>query len=157
MTVKPIPDDFHSVMPYLTIRGAARAMEFYKRAFNAVEVSRLTAPDGSIAHAEVVIGDSHVMLADACEDNPIFSPDVLGGSSVGLHLYTEDVDSLFAQALAEGATEIRPVEDQFYGDRTGMLKDPFGHIWFLATRKEDLTVEEVNRRAQALFSSASPK
>ena len=151
MSIKPIPDGYHSITPYLTIHGAADAIEFFKRAFGAVEAFRLAAPNGTIGHAEIRIGDSTVMLSDPCEEGPMRSPQVLGGSSVGLHLYCEDVDALFARALEAGAKVVKPVQDQFYGDRTGTLEDPFGHIWFLATHKEDLTAEEIGWRAQAFF------
>jgi PhnB protein len=151
MTVKAIPDGYHSVTPYLSIRGAAQALEFYQRAFNATELFRLVAPSGEIGHAEIRIGDSAIMLADPCEEGSFRHPQSLGGSSVGLHLYVEDVDALFAQAVAAGAKTIRAVQDQFYGDRTGTLEDPFGHVWFLATHKEELTPEEINQRAEALF------
>lgn len=152
MTVKTIPESFHSITPYLSIKGAAAALEFYKRAFNATEMFRLAAPSGDIGHADIVIGDSHIMLSDECEEGSMPSPQSLGGSSVGLYIYVEDVDLLFAQAVNAGAKEVKPVEDQFYGDRTGTLEDPFGHIWFLATHKEDLTPEEINKRAEALFN-----
>jgi PhnB protein len=154
MTVKAIPDGYHSVTPYLGIKGAAEAIEFYKRAFGAVELFRLVAPGGEIGHAEIRIGDSTVMLADSCEASPLRSPQALGGSSVGLHVYVEDVDTLFARAVDAGAKAVRPVQDQFYGDRTGTLEDPFGHVWFLATRKEELTPEEINRRAEAMFKQS---
>jgi PhnB protein len=151
MTVKPIPEGFHSVTPYLSVKGAGEAIEFYKRAFHATEMFRLVAPSGEIGHAEIMIGDSHIMLADPCEEGPFLSPQSLGGSTVGLHVYVEDVDALFSNAVEAGALAVRPVKDQFYGDRTGTLEDPFGHVWFLATRREDLTPEEIHRRAEALF------
>jgi len=151
MAVKPIPDSYHSLTPYLGIQGAAQAIDFYKRAFGATELFRLTAPDGRIGHAELRIGDSPIMLADSCEEGPLRPPSALDGSSVGLHVYVEDVDAVFAQAVAAGAKTVRPVQDQFYGDRSGTLKDPFGHLWFLATHKEDLTPEEIDRRAAVLF------
>ena len=151
MTIKSIPDGYHSVTPYLSIKGAAQAIEFYKRAFSATELFRLVAPSGEIGHAEIKIGDSPIMLADPCEEGAFRNPLSLGGSSVGLHVYVEDVDALFVQAVDAGAKALRPVQDQFYGDRTGTLEDPFGHVWFLATHKEDLTPEEINRRAEALF------
>lgn len=151
MTVKAKPDGYHSVTPYLSIRRAAQAIEFYKRAFNATETFRLVAPGGEIGHAEIKIGDSPIMLADPCEEGSFRHPQSLGGSSVGLHVYVDDVDALFAQALKAGAKSVRAVQDQFYGDRTGTLEDPFGHLWFLATHKEELTPEEINRRAEALF------
>ena len=121
MTVKPIPDGYHSVTPYLSIKGAAEAIEFYKRAFSATELFRLVAPSGEIGHAEIKIGDSPIMLADPCEQGAFRSPQSLGGSSVGIHVY---VDALFAQAVDAGAKAVRPVQDQFYGDRTGTLEDP---------------------------------
>ena len=151
MTIKSIPDGYHSVTPYLSIKGAAQAIEFYKRAFSATELFRLVAPSGEIGHAEIKIGDSPIMLADPCEEGAFRNPQSLGGSSVGLHVYVEDVDALFVQAVDAGAKALRPVQDQFYGDRTGTLEDPFGHVWFLATHKEELTPEEINRRAEALF------
>jgi PhnB protein len=155
MAIKPIPDGYHAVTPYLSIKGAAEAIEFYKRAFNATEIFRLVAPSGEIGHAEIKVGDSPIMLADACEESGFRSPASLGGSTVGLHLYVQDVDALFAHALGAGAKSVRPVQDQFYGDRSGTLEDPFGHVWFLATHKEDLSPEEINRRADALFKQKS--
>ncbi len=154
MAVKPIPDGYHSVTPYLAIKGAAEAIEFYKRALGAVELFRLVAPDGRIGHAEIRIGDSAIMLADPCEEGPFRSPQSLGGSSVGLHVYVEDVDALFTQAVNAGAKVVRAVQNQFYGDRNGTLEDPFGHVWFLATQKEELTPEEINKRAEALFKQS---
>jgi len=155
MTIKSIPDGYHSVTPYLSIKGAAKAIEFYKRAFSATELFRLVAPNGEIGHAEIKIGDSPIMLADPCEEGAFRNPQSLGGSSVGLHVYVEDVDALFVQAVDAGAKALRPVQNQFYGDRTGTLEDPFGHVWFLATHKEELTPEEINRRAEALFKQGS--
>lgn len=154
MTVKAIPAGYHSVTPYLMIKGASKAIEFYKRAFGATEIFRLSQPNGQIGHAEIKIGDSSLMLADPCERGAFRNPQSLGGSSVALHVYVEDVDRQFAQAVSAGAKEIKPVQDQFYGDRTGTLEDPFGHIWFLATHKEDITSEEINRRAEALFQES---
>ncbi len=151
MTVKPIPDGYHSVTPYLMIKGAAEAIDFYKQAFDAIEIFRLSHPNGQIGHAEIKIGDSSIMLADPCEQGAFRPPLALGGSSVGLHIYVEDSDAQFAQAVRAGAKEIKPVQDQFYGDRTGTLEDPYGHIWFIATHKEDIAPEEINKRAEALF------
>jgi len=151
MAVNPIPDGYHSVTQYLSIKGAAEAIEFYKRAFNATELFRVVAPRGEIGHAEIKIGDSSIMVADSCETGAFRNPQSLGGSSVGLHLYVEDMDTQFAQAVDAGAKIIKPVQDQFYGDRTGTLEDPFGHVWFLATHKEDLTPEKINRPAESLF------
>jgi len=155
MTVKPIPDGYHSITPYLMIKGASEAIEFYKRAFGATEIFRLSHPNGQIGHAEIKIGDSSVMLADPCEQGAFRTPQSLGGSSVALHVYVKDVDAQFAQAVSAGAKTIKPVFDQFYGDRTGTLQDPFGHIWFLATHKEDIAPEEISRRAEALFQQSS--
>ena len=154
MAVQPIPQGYHSVTPYLSIEGAADAIGFYEKAFDATESIRLVAPSGEIAHAEIRIGDSAIMLADPCEGGAFHSPRSLGGATVGLHVYVADVDALFAQAVEAGARVVEPVKDRFYGDRTGTLEDPFGHVWFLATHKEDLTTEEINRRAEALFSQA---
>lgn len=151
MTVKPIPDCYHSVTPYLMIKDASDAIDFYKRGFGAIEIFRLLHPSGQIGHAEIKIGDSSIMLADPCEQGAFRSPQSLGGSSVSLYVYVEDVDAQFAQAVRAGAKEIKPVQDQFYGDRSGMLEDPFGHIWFLATHKEDVAPEEISKRAETLF------
>ncbi|CAG0989319.1 hypothetical protein GPROT1_02874 [Gammaproteobacteria bacterium] len=155
MSVKAIPDGYHTVTPYLHVQGAAQAIEFYQRAFGATELFRLVAPNGNIGHAEIKIGDSAIMLADPCETGEFRSPQSLGGSSVSLHVYVEDVDARFAQAVSAGAKVRRPLQDQFYGDRTGALEDPFGHVWFLATHKEDLTPEEIGRRAEALHRQES--
>ena len=155
MTIKPIPDGYHSVTPYLSIQDAATAIEFYKRAFGATESFRLVAPSGEIGHAEIKIGDSPIMLADPCEEGTFRNPQALGGSSVGLHVYVEDVDALFARAIHAGAKTVRPVQDQFYGDRTGTLADPFGHVWFIATHKEELTPEEITKRAAALYKQGN--
>jgi PhnB protein len=151
MAVKPIPKGYHSVTPYLCIKGAAEAIEFYKRAFNAEESSRFLTPTGEIGHAEIRIGDSTIMLADEYNEMAFRSPSMLGGSSVGLLVYVDDVDNLFAQAVNAGAKVISPAQDQFYGDRSGELEDPFGHVWFLATHVEDVSPEEVRRRAEAMF------
>lgn len=150
MTVKPIPDGYHSITPYLMIDGATQAIEFYKRAFGATEVFKMDMPDGKIGHAEILIGDSRIMMADDCgQESPFRNPRSSGSSSVGLHLYVDDVDQVFAQAVNAGAKVIKPVQDQFYGDRTGALEDPFGHVWFIATHKEDLSPDEIRKRATA--------
>ena len=148
-TVKPIPDGYHTVTPYLIIRGAADAIDFYKRAFGATELFRMDQPGGKIGHAEIKIGDSPIMLADEHPEMGYRSPQTLGGSPVSILLYVEDVDSLFNQAVAEGGKIDRPLEDKFYGDRGGSLTDPFGHIWHLATHKEDVTPEEMEKRLAA--------
>lgn len=151
MTVNSKPDGYHSITPYLTIKGAADAIEFYKKAFSAIELFRLPLPDGSIGHAEIQIGDARLMMSEPCEDITLLEPQSLGGTSVGMHVYVDDVDTVFATAVTAGAKSVKPVEDQFYGDRTGTLKDPFGHVWFIATHKEDLTPEELSERTEALF------
>ncbi|MFZ3282068.1 VOC family protein [Pseudomonas sp.] len=150
MSVKPIPEGYHSITPYLGIHKAAEAIDFYKQAFGATEVMRLAMPDGGIGHAELRIGDSAIMLGSPCDQGPLSSPDK--AVSVGLHLYVTDVDKSFQRALDAGATSVSEVKDQFYGDRSGTLKDPYGHLWFLATRKEDLTEEQIKQRAMEMFS-----
>ena len=149
MSVKPIPDGYHSVTPYLIVRGGAQALEFYQQAFGAVELMRMAGPDGKIGHAEIRIGDSPVMLADEHPEMDVLGPQSRGGSTCGMLIYVDDVDTAFPQALAAGATEERPVQDQFYGDRSGTLVDPFGHRWTIATHVEDLSPEELAQRAEA--------
>ncbi len=136
---KPIPQGYHSVTPYMVIRDAAKAIDFYKKAFGAVEKFRMAGPDGKIGHAEIQIGDSMIMISD---ENPQWgtkSPQTLGGTPVGIFLYVPDVDATFKQAISAGAKEVMAVTDQFWGDRYGKVADPFGHAWNLATHKEDLT------------------
>jgi PhnB protein len=147
--VKPIPDGYHVVTPYLSIQGAASAIDFYKQAFGAKEIMRVPMPGGNIGHAEIAIGDSRIMLADEFPDMNFRGPKSIGGSPVHLHVYVEDVDAQFNQAVKAGAKVLRPVADQFYGDRSGSLEDPFGHVWHLATHKEDVSPEETVRRAAA--------
>jgi len=147
--VKPVPDGYHTVTPYLIIKGAAGALEFYKKAFGAEELYRMPQPDGRIGHAEIRIGNSRVMLADEFPEMGYRSPQSLGGSPVSILLYVKDVDAMAGKALAAGAKVIRPVQDQFYGDRSGTFADPYGHVWTIATHKEDVSVEEINRRAAA--------
>ncbi|MDD2058119.1 VOC family protein [Pseudomonas sp. GD03860] len=152
MAVKPIPEGQHSITPYLGIKDAAKAIDFYKAAFGAVEMFRLDGPDGRVGHAELKIGDSSIMLADPCDQaGGLTSSQSLGGAAIGLHLYVEDVDARYAQAIKAGATQVSAVQDQFYGDRSGTLKDPFGNLWFVSTHKEDLSVEEIRARAAKLF------
>ena len=148
--VKPIPDGYHSITPYLIIKGAAAAIDFYKQAFGAVELMRMTQPDGRVGHAELKIGDSVVMLADEYPEMQIVSPKTLGNSPVGILLYVEDVDAVFSKALSLGANINKALADQFYGDRTGTLIDPFGHKWTIATHKEDVSPEEMERRMAAV-------
>jgi PhnB protein len=148
-SVKPIPEGYHTVTPYLIFDRAADAIAFYKKAFGATEIMRMDAPGGRIGHAEIKLGDSAIMLADEHPEQGALSPRKLGGSPVMLHVYVEDVDAVVERAVAAGAKLIRPVADQFYGDRTGGLEDPFGYRWFIATHKEDLTADEIRRRAAA--------
>jgi PhnB protein len=145
--VNLIPAGYHSVTPYLAIKGASDAIEFYKKAFGAVEVLRMPGPGDTIGHAEVKIGDSRVMLADEFPDLNFFSPNHFKGSSIHIHLYVEDVDSVFNRALKAGAREVRPLRDEFYGDRTGSLEDPFGHVWHVASHVKDLSMEEITKAA----------
>lgn len=153
--VKPIPEGYHTVTPYLVVRDAGRAIDFYKRALGAKEVIRMPGPGGKIMHAEIQIGDSMVMLCDEFPESGGQSPQVLKGTPVSLYLYVEDVDTVFNQALAAGATAQMPVQDMFWGDRYGKLVDPFGHVWSIATHKEDLTAEQVSQRAAAAFSQGA--
>jgi PhnB protein len=154
MAVNPIPEGYHSVTPYLIVKGAAKAIDFYKNAFGASEVMRFPGPNNTIMHAEIKIGDSVVMLADEHEDSPYRNPLAVGGTPVSLMVYVSDVDSVFKQAVSLGAESTSAVQDQFYGDRSGNLKDPFGHVWTVATHKEDVSSEEMQRRMAALPKSA---
>lgn len=153
--VKPVPDGYHTVTPYLTVQNAAEAIEFYKKAFGASEIYRLAEPGGRIGHAEIQIGDTKVMLSDEYPEMEVRSPQTLGGSAVGLHIYIEDVDSLFNRAIAAGAVVVRPVKDQFFGERSGKLVDPFGHFWFIATQIEEITPEEIKRRYAAMLKETA--
>ncbi|HTO88472.1 MAG TPA: VOC family protein [Thermoanaerobaculia bacterium] len=152
--VKPIPDGYNAVTPYLIVDGAAAAIEFYKKTFGAKEVMRMPAPGGRIGHAEVTIGDSHVMLADENPDMNARSPKSVGGSPISLLLYVDDVDKTVERAIAAGAKLKRPVADQFYGDRTGGIEDPFGHQWYVATHIEDVSPEEMQKRSRELAAAA---
>jgi len=154
MAVKPIPDGYHSVTPYMIVKGAAKAIDFYKNAFGATELMRFPGPNNTVMHAEIKIGDSVVMLADEHESGPYRSPMAVGGTPISLMVYVEDVDTVFNQAVSLGANSTREVEDQFYGDRSGNLTDPFGHVWTIATHKEDVSSEEMERRMAALPKSA---
>jgi len=146
MAVKPIPEGYHTATAYLCCKNASAAIDFYKKAFGATEILRMACPDGSIAHAEIKIGDSPIMLGEEVPQMGAISPTTLGGSPVGIMLYVEDVDARFNQAIAAGGTVERPVIDQFYGDRSGTLKDPFGHKWTISTHKEDLTPAQLDQR-----------
>jgi PhnB protein len=146
--VKPIPDGYHSVTPYLIIKGAADAIEFYKKAFGATELFRMD-HQGKVGHAEIKIGDSPIMLADEYPEMGYKSPKTLGGTPVSIMIYVEDVDTVYNQAIKSGGVEQKPLQDQFYGDRSGTLTDPFGHVWTVATHKEDVTPEEIDKRMAA--------
>jgi PhnB protein len=148
--VKPIPEGYHSVTPYLIVNNAAEAINFYQQAFGAQELFRLPMPDGKIGHAEIKIGNSPLMLAEEYPSMGYRSPQALGGTPLSLVLYVEDVDTVFDRAVFAGATAERPVQDQFYGDRSGTLLDPFGHRWTIATHKEDVPMEEMQRRIAAM-------
>lgn len=148
--VQPIPQGSHGATPYLSCRDANAAIEFYKKAFGATEVMRIADPSGKIGHAEIKIGEALLMLADEYPDLGFVSPQSLGGTPVRIHVYVEDVDATTQRALGAGATELIPVADQFYGDRSGRLSDPFGHVWMFATHKEDISPEEMQKRAAAL-------
>jgi PhnB protein len=149
MAVKPIPDGYSSVTPYLVVNGAAQALDYYKKAFGANELMRFDGPDGKIMHAEMQIGNARVMLADESPEMGHKSPQSLGGSGTGLMLYVDQVDKTFERAIAGGAKVMKPVENQFYGDRSGSLTDPFGHVWTVATHVEDVSEGEMQRRMEA--------
>lgn len=144
--VNPIPEGFHTVTPYVTVKNAPAAIEFYKEAFGAEEIFRWADPDGSIRHAEVLVGDSPIMLTDEAPEFGMSGPGSLGGSPVHMFLYVEDADATFDQAIATGATELMPVEDSSDGDRRGGVTDPFGHVWYIATHIEDISREELQKR-----------
>jgi PhnB protein len=147
MPTKAIPDGYHTATPHLIVRDAAKAIDFYKKVFNAKELTRFADPtSGKVGHAEIKIGDSIIMLADETPDAEWRAPEAFGGSPVSLLLYVDDVDKVFARAVSAGASELKPLTDQFYGDRSGTLKDPFGHLWTVATHKEDVSPEEMQRR-----------
>jgi PhnB protein len=152
--VSPIPPGRPQLNPYLIVKNAADAIEFYRKAFGATELTRFADPGGRIGHAELQIGDSRIMLSDEYPEMGVLSPLSLGGSGVLIHLYVENVDTVARQAIAGGATVVRPVEDQFYGDRGGKLQDPFGHVWWIATHVEDVSDEEAHKRAAALFGAS---
>ena len=152
-TVKAIPDGYHSATAYLIVDGAAKALDFYKRVFGASEKMRMPSPGDKVGHAEIVIGDSMIMLADEHPEMGARGPRAFGGSPVSMMVYVEDVDATVKTALAAGAKLIRPVEDKFYGDRSGTIEDPFGHHWHVSTHKEDVPAEEMARRAAAMSQS----
>jgi PhnB protein len=151
MAVKPVPDGYSTVTPYLIVRDGAKALDFYKRAFGATEIYRLAAPDGKVLHAEMQVGNARFMLADEVPQIGARSPQALGGSPVSILLYVPEVDARVQQATAAGAKVVRPLQDQFYGDRSGTLEDPFGHVWTVATHIEDVPPGEIQKRAEALM------
>ena len=146
--VQPVPEGYHTVTPYLAVHDGAAALAFYQKAFNAQVLFQMPAPGGRIGHAELQIGDSRVMLADEHPEIGFRGPKMLGGSAVMLHLYVDDCDAWFDRAVKAGAKVLRPLEDQFYGDRGGQVEDPFGHSWYLSTHKEDVSPEEMEERAK---------
>jgi PhnB protein len=156
MTVQPIPEGYPRVTPYLCTDGAAAAIDFYVSVLGAVEKMRMPAPGGRIGHAELELGDAVVMLADEYPDIGFRSPKSVGGTPVTLHVYVEDVDAVFAKALALGSTEVSPVKNEFYGDRTGQFEDPFGHRWTVATHVEDIPADEMEKRAAEAMRSMDP-
>ena len=149
--VKPIPDGYHTVTPYLFTSDAAKALDFYRTAFGAKEIMRMDSPDGKVMHSEIQIGDSRLMVANECPEMGSKSPQKLGGSPVCIHLYVEDADAVTQRAEKAGAKVLRPIQNQFYGDRSAMLADPFGHMWNISTHKEDVSPDEIKRRAMAMF------
>ena len=155
MATKPIPEGYHTVSPYLAVEDARRAIEYYTKAFGAKEVVHMDAPDGKVGHAELEIGDSRVMLSDPFPQASTRSPKELGGTSVSVFMYVEDVDALVKQAVDAGATVTMEVADQFWGDRFGTITDPFGHVWNVATHVEDVPPEEVAERAKAAMAAGS--
>lgn len=155
MAVSPVPDHLHAVTPSLVCTPCADAIDFYTHAFGAEETGpRMTGPDGSVGHAEIRIGDSVIMLADEWPGGPTQSPTTLGGSTAALFIYTDDVDALWARAIAAGAEEVFPLETQFYGDRSGRVRDPFGHTWGLGQHVEDVSDDEMRRRVAAFYEDA---
>lgn len=147
--VTPIPKGYHTATPYLTVQGAADAIDFYQRAFGAKEIFRMPGPGGKIMHAEITIGDSHLMLADEQNAGETKAPKTLKGTASGIFLYVEDVDATFKQALKAGARQNQAVQDMYWGDRFGKLTDPFGHVWMLATHVEDVSPAEIEKRMAA--------
>jgi PhnB protein len=148
--VKPIPDNYPQVVPYLCVDGASEAIEFYREVFGAVERMRMPEPDGTLGHAELDIGTAVIMLSDEYPDLGVRGPKTIGGTPVMMSLYVEDVDDVFTRAIGAGATVVRPVHDQFYGDRTGQFEDPFGHRWSVASHIEDVSEEQIAQRAAAM-------
>ncbi len=156
MSKVKIPRDYHSITPYITVKGGDAAIEFYKKSFNAEERHRMYGPDNkTIMHADLKIGDSAFMLTEESKEMKALSPESIGGSPVSMYVYVTDVDTIFNQATSEGATVLKPVRDQFYGDRSGYLRDPFGHLWSIATHKKDLSPDELRNAGEAFFEEMS--
>ena len=151
---KPIPKGYHAVTPYLSVKGAASAIEFYEKVFGAKEVMRIPGPHGTIGHAEIQINNCRIMLADEYPDMNFRSPQAFGGTPVHIHLYVKNSDDVAERAVAAGAKMLRPVQDQFYGDRSGSVEDPFGHVWHVATHTKDISMSEMKKRAAAMASTA---
>jgi PhnB protein len=155
-SIRPIPDGYHTLTPHLVVNDASKAIEFYKKAFGAEEIRRVPGPDGkSLIHAELQVGDSRLLLVDEFQEMNCRGPKSIGGSPVTIHMFVDDVDAAFDKAVEAGAEVTMPLADMFWGDRYGMLTDPFGHYWSMATHKENLTPEEVGKRAQAAFSESA--
>jgi len=152
--VQPIPKGYSSITPYLAIRGAAEAIEFYKKAFGAMELMRMPGPAGKLGHVEIKVGDSKVMLADESEQMNFLGPQARGGTPVHIHVYVKDVDATVAKAVELGAKMMRQVQDMFYGDRTGAIEDPFGHFWHIATHVRDVSMAEMKRAAAEMAKAA---
>lgn len=155
MATRPIPEGYHTVTPYLIFSDASKAIDFYKEAFGATELFRMPTPEGKIGHAEIKIGDSPIMMADEYPDMGYVGPQALGGSPISIMLYVEDVDASFPRAIQAGAEEVKPLQDQFYGDRSGTLKDPFGYTWTISTHVEDVAPEEIERRHKEWMEQAA--
>jgi PhnB protein len=156
MSVKPVPDGYHTVTPYLIVKGCAEALEYYKKAFGAVELYRMPGPDGRVMHAEMNIGTSRLMFSDETPERGNLGPLTLGGTTFGLCVYVPDVDTVFASAVAAGGKVLYPVKNQFYGDRSGSILDPFGHKWTIATHIEDVPPQEMAQRAEAAMKEMCP-
>lgn len=153
MAVQKKPDGYHTVTPYIIVNGAAAALEFYTKAFNATELFRMEGPGGSIMHAEFKIGDSPIMIADEHPEMGAVGPKTVGGTPVSIMLYVDDVDAIYKQSLAAGAKTVRDIANQFYGDRSACIEDPFGHKWTVSTHVEDVTPEEINRRFEEMMKA----
>ena len=154
--VQPMPSGYHNVTPYLSVAGAAQAIDFYKKALDAKEIMRMPGPDGKLGHVEIQIGDSRVMLSDEYKEMAFVGPKSLGGTTVHLHVYVKDADAQFEKALAAGGKVVEPLEDKFYGDRSGCIEDPFGHRWHLSTHTRDVPMSEMKRKAAEFARSQGP-